>query len=1398
LATLDDRSRKGLRRLLGVAATAATLALTVQLPAQAAPGAASGHTAAAGTQQSAAASKSTPAVKTTAHPSHRLCAHSKNPAQASCSAVERDDVVQSKAQVRANADAVPSGFGPADLQAAYNLPSTGGAGQTVAIVDAYDDPNAESELAAYRQQYGLPACTTANGCFTKLDQRGGTKYPTANSSWAGEIALDIQMVSAICPDCKIMLVEADSASMDNLGTAVDTAVAQGAGFVSNSYGGAEDPSDPQADSAYYDHPGVVITASSGDDGYGVSYPAASPLVTAVGGTSLARDDSSARGWSESAWSGAGSGCSHYGTKPAVQTDSGCAARTVADVSAVADPNTGVAVYSASAWHVFGGTSVASPVIAAVYALAGAAPAGSYPMTFPYGRPQALNDVTSGSNGSCGGSYLCTAGTGYDGPTGLGTPNGVAAFTSGPHAVVQGTVTDGATGKPIAGALVTAGDTRVSSAADGTYALTVSPGTYDIAIAKFGYATKTFTGVALTDGQTLTEDAALTAKATVKITGTVTDAAGHGWPLYATVQVKGEPSSAVHTDPATGHYTLSVPADGSYTLQTAAAYAGYTQPESSVTVGGSDLTQDVAVPVDEGCTAAGYSLQTHGDSQDFSTASGATPPDGWTVTDDAGTGQTWRFDSTRGNSTTGSGPFAMVDSRTYGATGTQDTSLVSPVYDMSTQTHPYVSFATWYEGYKNSTADVDLSLDGGTTWTTAGEWTTTANRGHVARFDLPQAAGHSDVRVRFRYLGAYSYYWEVDNVFIGGQTCDLVPGDLVVGQVTDKNTGNGVAGASVVSADKPAESATSAPTPDDPALGDGFYWFFSTLTGTHPLTVSAGHYSAATSSVTLTADRANTADVALNAGRLSVSSSSVARTLAWQGSGSSTVTVTNTGTADAVVNLDEQDRGFTMQSRSAGAADQEIPGTYTPGFIDPARRTTAAPAEAGPAAPPWTTLANLPTAVMDNAAATAPDGKVYSVGGLNGTSILSAVTVYDPETTAWSAVADPGVQREAPQAAFMNGKLYVTGGWSGTGVTTQSTQAYDPATGTWAKVADIPRGFAGAGSAVVGGKWYIVGGCAASCGAAAVEVYDPATDTWSAAADYPETTAWLGCGGIGSALYCAGGYNGSTASTHAYSYDPVTDTWTRLPDMPFDLWGMGAAGAGGKLLLSAGVTGQSTLLTNKGTSYDPLTNTWTALPNSNAALYRAGSTCGFYKVGGSGGNYAPSSNVEMLPGYGDCTGATDVGWLSADPTSITLAPGQSTTVKVTMDASGSAINQPGTYAAALSIRQSTPYQVAPIAVAMTVQPPKSWGKITGTVTGALCSAGPAPLRAATVQIDGWAQSFTLKTDADGRYQLWLDVRNNPLMVTAAKDGWAPHPASAKVKRGQTTVLDFALHPDHACA
>ncbi len=324
---------------------------------------------------------------------------------------------------------VGGGFSPADLQQAYGAQGLSVSSQTVGIVDAYDDPNAESDLAEYRSHYGLSSCTTSNGCFKKVNESGVQgSYPAANAEWATEISLDLDMASAICPGCKILLVEASSNSFTDLGTSENTAASLGSTEISNSFAGS-DCECTSYDSKYFNHPGIPMTAASGDHGYQVNYPASSPNVLAVGGTTLT-PAKNFRDYAESAWSGTGSGCSAYEPKPVWQTDGSCSHKTNNDISAVADPNTPVSIYdtySQSGWILEGGTSAASPIVASIMAFANGYNRSLGPDAFYETAKEngtgVLDDVVSGSNGSCGGTYLCTAGPGYDGPTGLGSPYG---------------------------------------------------------------------------------------------------------------------------------------------------------------------------------------------------------------------------------------------------------------------------------------------------------------------------------------------------------------------------------------------------------------------------------------------------------------------------------------------------------------------------------------------------------------------------------------------------------------------------------------------------------------------------------------------------------------------------------------------------------------------------------------------------------------------------------------------------------------------------------------------------------------------------------------------------------------------------------------------------------------
>jgi subtilase family serine protease len=399
------------------------------------------------------------------------------------------------------------GLTPGDLSTAYNLKTTGGAGQTVAIVDAYNDPNIASDLATFDTQYGQPACTAGNGCLKVVNQTGGSTPPANDESgWSVEESLDVETVHSVCHGCKIILVEATTNGNSDLAAAEDKAVSLGANEVTNSFGEPEGNSD-SIFAAAFNHPKVVITASAGDDGYydfdqldrvnEPSIPAAYNTVVSVGGTSLNLNQSGSR-QSETVWNdngqrdynerlsgeslgAGGGGCStlfsaqKWQTSLSTWSSTGCGTKRLDnDVAAVADYLTGFDVYDSyscdngcdTGWYTVGGTSLSSPLIASAWALAGGAHGVTYPALTVYGHRNLAYDVTTGGNGWCdgqgasecgnpntlgdglvdcdytatgtvnAGDRACDALPGYDGPTGVGTPNGDTMFTkTGPSAAI---------------------------------------------------------------------------------------------------------------------------------------------------------------------------------------------------------------------------------------------------------------------------------------------------------------------------------------------------------------------------------------------------------------------------------------------------------------------------------------------------------------------------------------------------------------------------------------------------------------------------------------------------------------------------------------------------------------------------------------------------------------------------------------------------------------------------------------------------------------------------------------------------------------------------------------------------------------------------------------------------
>jgi hypothetical protein len=434
------------------------------------------------------------------------------------------------------------GFDPADLQSAYEIPAGVESPQTIALIDAYGYTEAEADLAVYRSKYGLPPCTTANGCFKKVNGKGEAgNYPVEEPGWDEEAALDEDMASAACPECHILMVEAKSQSPSQLGASVDTAAELGATEISNSYGF------PETEDAYcgttgcsqfdkyYEHPGVVIVASAGDSGYENTYetdrgryfplstlfPASSPDVVAVGGTALYRDSSVARGWREEVWDetareiGSGSGCSKFEPKPAWQSDEGCARRTDNDVAAVAAVETGVSVRVDGQWEIYGGTSVAAPLVAGIEAHASSYVRSLGARAF-YEQPSYLFDVSEGFDGytasECAPSlYLCNGELGYDAPGGMGTPDGVPVIAGETRPTVTAVAPDGGPAKggtkvTISGANL-AGVTEVRFGAEKAKSFRLGAATTITAVAPAGAAGASVNVIVVTaDGESATSAA----------------------------------------------------------------------------------------------------------------------------------------------------------------------------------------------------------------------------------------------------------------------------------------------------------------------------------------------------------------------------------------------------------------------------------------------------------------------------------------------------------------------------------------------------------------------------------------------------------------------------------------------------------------------------------------------------------------------------------------------------------------------------------------------------------------------------------------------------------------------------------------------------------------------------
>ena len=881
---------------------------------------------------------------------------------------------------------------------------------------------------------------------------------------------------------------------------------------------------------------------------------------------------------------------------------------------------------------------------------------------------------------------------------------------GDTGTLAGTVTDTGSGDPIAGATVTASpaeggtDRNATTGADGSYSLRLPTGEYAVTASAFGYGEESATATVTAD-QATSQDFALTAAESVTVTGTVTDGGGHGWPLYAKVDVQG-PAPDTWTDPVTGDYSLELPAGSTYSVTVTADLPGYLPSTEELAVGSGATTNDVALDVDPStCSAPGYRFTTAGVTEDFSAG---TLPQGWSVTDDLGNGQTWTFDDPggRGNLTGGEGGFAIVDSDAYGSSGQQDTSLVSPVVDMSDLTAPVVGFAQDYNNLGDS-ADVDVSIDGGDTWETVLHQTTDVRGPRTDVLQLPTAAGQSAVQVRFRYHdAAYDWWWQVDDVFIGNRTCDPIEGGLVVGNVRGATGRAGINGATVTSVDAPEVKATTKPTPDDPALDDGFYQLFSALTGRHPFEASAAKYQTQRKTVNVPRNRTVAADFRLGSGQVSVDKPSISVTKRL-GTGTVTrpLTLTNTGTAPVTVDLSTGGGGFVMQGGGAGTVSSLRQMDNADTAATPAQRSD----RSGPG----------------GALGRAGDGPRFGTSGLKPgrTATPSLPKRADDEVTITESVSQEVLSGNS--IACSNG---ATGETRDTG---------------WLRVFPL-------------------------------EDFDITTDFAVTSVSFGVETVRGGDLPMKVNLYTLDGplayANMTLIGSTEETLSPQDLTMVTVPVE-------GTVPAGSSLVVEIDSPDQA----GTGRAFFIGSNN----AGQTAPTYLRSETCGTPEPVDVAEIGFPDFHVVL-----NVTGETgnSVPWLSVEPSTLTLDPGESGRVTVTLD---SAVEQPGTYTGRINIGTDSPTEVQPVAVTMTITPPPSWGKVQGTVRGADCSGATVPLDEATVQLDWWSGDLSLYTDEDGRYAWWLDKRGNPYQAIVAKDGYKPTSRTVRVTAGSTVTADYTL-------
>ncbi|MGH9436350.1 MAG: carboxypeptidase regulatory-like domain-containing protein [Terriglobia bacterium] len=892
-------------------------------------------------------------------------------------------------------------------------------------------------------------------------------------------------------------------------------------------------------------------------------------------------------------------------------------------------------------------------------------------------------------------------------------------TPTPRGTLSGSVTDAATGDPVAGAIVSVTADQIVTIAgqNGDYTLPLAPGGYTVSASKPGYLQES-ASVTISNGQSTAEDFALQAGPTATVSGTVTDAS-HGYGQYAEVKATTPVFGLmgdVWTDPLTGDYSMVLPEGSNYTLDVLPYLGGFEAGRAAIADLSGDAVRNVALTAGPSCTAQGYNH--HGFGEDFDAGF---PPVGWTVTNAiAGSPVVWNTNEYWGdyNYASGDGMSATADGGAAAFLlkyeGPFNTSLVTPPITVSSlPPDPVLQFALNFQQSPTTALEVGISYDGGNTWTTLAQFAGSYGNfygptGTTYRIPLNIPQGVASFNLRWRYdktaSTGLSWYVQIDNVSFGN--CYPLPGGLVVGQVAYNPSGDGAVDATVSDNNSPADhTLTFQNRPADPTLPVGFYALFAdTSNNTHlVLTASDSGVNSETAEVDVTPGAITEQNFKLGIAHLSATPGSfnlhvpvnarVTKTVAIKNDGAGTgrfhlltSLVPASTSASTVLSASMQRVAIPLKLIHCKHLSPLSLGAQS----DPHCKATVTEADHAAASvaydnSPWVRIANYPASVMDNAVAEDDaTGDVYSVEG----NSSSNAYVYLPLSNIWQRIADfPNVLEEESVAAFTNDKFYVAFGWllrDSVMVPNAQLYIYDPVANTWNTGAPAPASEGeGVSAAVLNNKIYFVGGCRSTsvCGDTTVQVYDPASKAWSAAAPYPHPVSWASCGAVLGKLYCVGGTAGDAAYADGYVYNPASNSWSPIAPIPVasgGLWGSGYTGSPEGLVVSGGVTENSTTITNQGFLYSPSTNSWSALPNALETVYRGGSSCGFYRIGGSiRGSSTPVTSAEYLPGFGAC-GNDRIPWLTLSPASGTVAINGSVPVRLTFNGTD---QQPGTTAQA---------------------------------------------------------------------------------------------------------------------